>query len=150
MGLALTAYGQTKKVPCYVGDPYPSCTPSERLAKADILARARTAAIIIDVTQGIACGDGSDGCFRTDDRAVAIIESEAEESDLWQNFIKTEPKKADVLLQFRMRDRQSLTLCVYNAATNNVLWCDYRSPSIALDNDAARSITHLLEARRKK
>lgn len=146
--LALIATAQTKKVPCYSGDPYPSCTPLVRSAKASILAKAKTAAVIIEATRGISCGDGSDGCFQPDSGAVSMIQNEVNESELWQNVEKVEAKKADILLKFQTSDRRSLTLCAYNADSNTVLWCEYRSPSIALDNDAARAIAHFLEAKR--
>ena len=144
---ALVAGAQTK-VPCYSGDRYPSCTPAERLSKAKVLARAKTAAVLISATEGIACGDGSDGCIRPDRDAVSVIQRALEESELWQNLTKAEPKKADILLQFKTSDRRSLQLCAYDADSNDLLWCDFRSPSIALDNDSSREIAHFVEARR--
>ena len=63
LAFALTASAQTKKVPCYAGDQYPSCSPARALSNRRALEKAKTAAIIIEATQGIACGDGSDGCF---------------------------------------------------------------------------------------
>src|ERR1700692_4276752 len=84
----LIAEAQTNRVPCYPGDKYPSCTTSQRLAKAKVLARAKSAAVIVEATQGIACGDGSDGCIRPDRGAIAIIEREVEVSELWQDLAK--------------------------------------------------------------
>jgi hypothetical protein len=103
--LVFAANAQTKKVPCYIGEYDPSCTPAQRSARAKALARAKTAAVIIEATQGIACGDGSDGCIRTDSEAVSIIRREVDESELWQNFAKADTKKADILLKFRTKDR---------------------------------------------
>lgn len=143
----LVVGAQTRKVPCYDGDKYPSCTPAARLAKAKILAKAKTAAIIIEATRGVACGDGSDGCFRPDRDAISIIQQAVEESELWQSLTKAEPKKADILLNFKTRDRQSLQLCAYDADSNDLLWCDLRSPSIALDNDSSRELARFLSAR---
>jgi hypothetical protein len=145
---AFIAEAQTKKVPCYSGDSYPSCTPAQRLAKANALAKAKTAAVIIEATQGIACGDGSDGCIRTDSGAITTIQHEVEESELWQKLTKAETKKADILLKFHTKDRASLQLCAYDADSNDLLWCDYRNPSIALDNDSSREIVHFLDALR--
>jgi hypothetical protein len=147
-GFAHAQTKQAKKVPCYSGDHFPSCTEAERSAKAKALARAKTAAVIIEATQGIACGDGSDGCIRPDSSAIAIIQREVEESGIWQNLTKAEPKRADILLKFNTKDRMALQLCVYDADSNDLLWCDYRNPSIAIDNDSAREIVHFLEARR--
>ena len=70
-------------MPCYSGDKFPACTPAEQLFKAKMLGRAKTAAVIIKATQNIACGDGSDGCFRTDTEAVSIVKRTIEESELW-------------------------------------------------------------------
>ena len=146
--LVLVAGAQTNKVPCYSGASFPACTPAQRLTKAKILAKAKTAAVIVEATQGIACGDGSDGCIRTDSVAITTIVREVEESQLWQNLTKEETKKADILLKFKIKDRASLELCVYDSDSNDLLWCDHRSPSIALDNDSAREIAHFLDARR--
>ena len=110
------------------------------------LAKAKSAAIIIQATQGIACGDGSDGCIRTDHEAIAIIQREVEESQLWQQLVKADPKRADILLKFNTRDRASLQLCAYDADSNDLLWCDNRNPSIALDNDSYRELGHFLDA----
>jgi hypothetical protein len=140
-------WAQTK-VPCYSGEKHPSCTPAERVAKARMLAKAKTAAVIIEATQGIACGDGSDGCFRTDSEAVSTIKRAVEESGLWQNLTQAEPKKADILLDFKTRDRGSLELCAYDADSDNLLWCEVRYPSIALDNDSSRELVHFLSALR--
>ena len=148
MALTLGAHSQTKKVPCYSGDTYPSCTPAQQSARAQALAKAKTAAVIIEATQTIACGDGSDGCFRTDGSAVAIIEREINDSGLWDNLTKVEAKRADILLKFNARNRMSLGLAIYDADSNNLLWQDTRSPSIALDNDAAKEIGHFLAARK--
>lgn len=142
----LVADAQTKKVPCYSGVTYASCTPAQRLAKAKALAKGETAAVIIEATQGIACGDGSDGCIRTDSGAITIIQREVEESELWHNLAKAEAKKADILLKFHIKDRASLELCAYDADSNDLLWCDYRNPSIAVDNDSSREIVHFLDA----
>jgi hypothetical protein len=136
------------RVPCYSGEKYPSCTPAERLAKGRMLGKAKTAAVIVAATEGIACGDGSDGCFRTDSEAASIVNRAVEESALWQNLTQAEPKKADILLNFTTRDRRSLQLCAYDADSNNLLWCEVRSPSIALDNDASRELDHFLGALR--
>jgi hypothetical protein len=144
----VSVVGAQAKVPCYSGDKYPSCTPAERLAKAKMLANAKTAVVIIAATQGIACGDGSDGCFRTDGDAISIVQRAVEESELSHNLTKAEPKKADILLNFTTRDRRSLQLCAYDADSNNLLWCEDRSPSISLDNDSSREIDHFLRARR--
>jgi|SRR5215469_1899573 len=107
---------QTKKVPCYAGSPYGACTPTERETKARLLAQARTAAVLVEATQTISCGDGSEGCFRKDATAAAIIEHEVD-------------------------------LCAYDSESNDLLWCEYRNPSIALDNDASREIKHFMSAR---
>src|ERR1039457_7238636 len=150
----VSVVGAQAKVPCYSGDKYPSCTPAERLAKAKTLANAKTAVVIIAATQGIACDDGSDGsfrtdgCRRTDGDAISIVKRAVEESELWHNLTKAEPKKADILLNFTTRDRRSLQLCAYDADSNNLLWCEDRSPSISLDNDSSREIDHFLRARR--
>src|SRR4051812_47083177 len=80
------AHAQTKKVPCYSGDSLLSYTSAQELADAKALAQAKTAAIIIEATQSIPCGDGSDGCFRPDYDAVAIIQKEVERSELWENL----------------------------------------------------------------
>jgi hypothetical protein len=140
--------GAQTKVPCYSGDKNPSCTPAEQLAKAKLLAKAKTAAVIIEATQGIACGDGSDGCFRTDDAAISIVQRAVGESELWQDLTMVEPPKADVLLKFSTKDGRSLGLCAYDADSNDLLWCENRYPSIALDNDSSREIAHFLKARR--
>jgi len=143
------AGAQTKAVPCYSGQTFPSCTQLERLAKAKMLAKAKTAAITIKATQTIACGDGSDGnCLRTDSEAETVIKRAVDESELWQNLTRSEPKKADVVLSFTTRNRSSLELCAYDADTYNLLWCETRSPSIALDNDAFRELAHFLDALR--
>jgi len=142
---ALCASEKAKgRAPCYFGDLYPSCTLAERSAWAQALARAKTAAVIIEATQTIACGDGSDGCFRTDGGAVTIIQREIEESGLWENLTKVEAKKANILLKFNTTNRAALTLSVYDADSNALLWRDIRSPSIALDNDSAKEINHFL------
>lgn len=105
--------------------------------------------MVIDATQGISCGDGSEGtCIRADREAVSIIQRAVDASELWQSFTKAEPTKADILLTFKTRDRQSLQLCAYDADSNALLYCEYRTPSIALDNDSAREIAHFLSARR--
>jgi hypothetical protein len=146
---AWVAHAQTKKsavVPCFDGDQYPSCTPERALSKRRALARATSAAVVIEATQGIACGDGSDGCIRTDNGAVATIQKEVTESTLWHELTNVEAKKADILLKFNTKDRSSLQLCVYDADTNDLLWCDFRSPSIALDNDSSRVIAHFIVA----
>jgi hypothetical protein len=141
--------GAQTKVPCYSGQAFPSCTPSERLAKTKMLAKAKSAAVIIEANRTIACGDGSDGtCIAVDSAAVVIIQKEVENSDLWQNLTKAEAKKADLLLKFNTRNRTSLQLCAYDADSNDLLWCDYRNPSIALDNDSSREIAHILDALR--
>jgi hypothetical protein len=140
--------GAQTKVPCYSGETSPACTPAERFAKTKMLAKAKTAAVIIAAIQGIACGDGSDGCIRTDSEAVSIVKRAVEESELWQNLTQAEPKKADILLNFKTRDRSSLQLCAYDADSNNLLWCELRSPSIALDNDSSRELDHFLSALR--
>jgi hypothetical protein len=151
LGLLLLKFGfvgeaqMNQKVSCYSGEKYPSCTSAQRLSKANGLARATTAAVIIEARQGIACGDGSDGCYRTDTDAIAIIGREVKESELWQNLTNADPKTADVLLKFSTRDRASLQLCCYSADSNDLLWCESRSPSIALDNDSFRLLSHFLE-----
>jgi hypothetical protein len=142
----LIADAQTKKEPCWSGDSYPSCSTLQRLAKGNTLRNAKTAAVIIEATETIACGDGSDGCFRTDGGAIATIRREVEESRLWDNLTEAEAKKADILLKFVTKNRALLQLCAYEAASNDLLWCDYRSPSIALDNDASREIVRFLGA----
>jgi hypothetical protein len=128
--------GAQTKVPCYSGDKFPASTPAEQLSKAKMLGRAKSAAVIIKATQNIACGD-SDGCFRTDTEALSIVKRTIEESELWRSLTQAEPKKADILLNFTTRDRSSLQLCAYDADSNNLLWCELRSPSIALENDAS-------------
>jgi hypothetical protein len=139
--------GQTRAVPCYSGDRFPSCTSAERATKARSLAKAKTAAVIIEATQTISCGDGSDGCFRKDSDAVATIQRQVQESQLWQELAQVEAPIADILLKFDTKNRASLQLCAYEADSNDLLWCGYRNPSIALDNDAAREIAQFLEAR---
>ncbi len=79
--------------------------------------------MVIEATQGVACGDGSDGCVRTDHGAVNVIEKEVGGSELWQTLTKVEAKRADILLNFHIRDRESLTPWVYDAESNDVLWC---------------------------
>ncbi|MBI1956064.1 MAG: hypothetical protein HYS38_06680 [Acidobacteria bacterium] len=142
----LVADAQTQKVPCYSGASDPSCTPAQRSAKAKALAKAKTAAVIIEATKGISCGDGSGACITTDSGGITIIQQEVEASELWKNLTKAEAKKADILLKFNTSDRESLQLCAYDADSNDLLWCDYRNPSIALDNDSSREIVHFLDA----
>jgi len=139
---------RAKKVPCYSGEVgTPSCTPQQRAAKAKVLATARTAAVLIDANQSIACGDGSDGCFRKDQGAITIIEKEIGDSELWQTMTKVDAKRADILLRFATSiDRESLSLYVFDAASNDILWSDRRS-IVALDNDVAREIAHFLQAK---
>jgi hypothetical protein len=145
---ALVVVAQTK-VPCYSGATSPSCTPAERSAKAKTLANAKTAAVIIEAKQGVACGDGSDGCVANDRDAVSVVQRAVEVSELWQKLAKEEPTRADILLHFKTRDRQYLQLCVYDADSNDLLWCEDRNPSISLDNDAFREIVHFLSTRRE-
>jgi hypothetical protein len=149
LSCAWAVHAQTKKtgvVPCFDGDPYPNCTPARALSNRRALANATSAAVIVDARQGIACGDGSDGCIRTDSGAVATIQKEVAESTLWHELTNVEAKKADILLKFQTKDRSSLQLCVYDADTNDLLWCDYRNPSVALDNDSSREIAHFIGA----
>jgi hypothetical protein len=50
--------------------------------------------------EGIACGDGSDGCITTDSETISIVKRAIEESELWHKLTEAEPKKADILLNF--------------------------------------------------
>jgi len=143
----LVLQGQMK-VPCYSGDTYRSCTPAERAAKAKLLARAKSASVVIDATPGVACGDGSGTCIRVDSDAVAMIQRAVDASELWQSLTRADSTKADIILTFKTRDRESLQLCAYDADSNGLLYCEYRNPSIALDNDSSREIAHFLNARR--
>jgi hypothetical protein len=143
---AQTNKAQTSKVPCYSGDRYLSCTPAQRLAKAKALAMAKTAAVIIEAKQGIACGDGTDGCIRTDSQAIASIQREVEQSELWQNLTKADPKKADILLKFSTRDQTALQLCVYDADSNDILWCEFRDPLVSLESASSRELGHFIDA----
>jgi hypothetical protein len=103
----LLSNAQTKMMPCYSGDTTPSCTPAQRSAKAKALAEARTAGMNIKATRTISCGDGSeDPCLTNDVGATSIIEVEAENSELWHNLTKVEPKKADLLLNFSTKNRE--------------------------------------------
>lgn len=136
-------------VPCYEGDSYRTCTTAERSAKARVLANARTAAVIIEAKRTISCGDGSpDSCIATDGNAERIIGSEVMSSALWRNFDKAEARDADILLKFSTRNQDMLQLCAYGAESNEILWCESRI-IVALDNDAARLLVHLLEWRLK-
>jgi hypothetical protein len=131
---APVAGAQAAKVPCWSGVKFASCTPEERLAKANALGRAKSATVIIKATRTISCGDGSEGpCIGGDGAAVTIIQREVDESELWQNLKNVNAKKADILLKFTSANRSSLELCAWDADSNDELWCESRSPSVALD-----------------
>jgi hypothetical protein len=138
---------QAKMVPCYSGSTYPACTPAQRSAKAKALGQAATAGMVIKATRTISCGDGSeDPCVANDAGATSIIEKEADASELWRSLTKVEAKKADLLLEFKTTNRESLELCVFDGDSADLLWCETRTV-VALDNDASREIVHFLKAR---
>lgn len=153
MGFLITAFAsigdaQTKNENCYFSYSRTNCTPAQRSAKMNVIAHARTAAVTIKATRSVSCGDGSpDSCIAADSSAISIIQKEVDASELWQDLTKVEAKKADLLLQFKTSNRDSLDLCVFDGESNDLLWCDARSPVVALDNDVFREITHFLHVR---
>jgi hypothetical protein len=115
LAFSLHIHAQKVKVPCYEGDQYQSCTPSEKLAKARLFARAKTVAVIVEAKRTVSCGDGSDDtCIVNDGGAIKIIQDEIGASPLWDTFAQAEPKRADILLKFNTRNRGTLQLCAYD------------------------------------
>jgi hypothetical protein len=140
---------RSEVVPFGTVPKFVSGTPLLAGDKARILVQAKTSAVIIEATKTIPCGDGSEGCFITDTGAVDIIRRQIDKSMLWQDLPEVSATRADILLKFTTRNRDWLQLCAYGPESNEELWCDYRSPVVALDNDASREIAHFLEPYRR-
>src|SRR5271165_1255757 len=86
------------------GADYYLCRPKA----SSVLARAKTAAVVVHSTQTISCGDGSnDNCIREDTRTERQIEDLANKTQLWRYFDSASPSKADLILQFVANERVS-------------------------------------------
>jgi len=125
---------------------------AEEAEKIMALAKAKSAAITVIATSSISCGDGSEGtCVGTDTGVISQVQRVANETELWRDLVKVEAAKADVILQFRVKnirtDYGTISLEARDADTNALLWSEYR-PVVDLENDVTRMVAHFLKVRK--
>jgi hypothetical protein len=126
------------------GADYYLCRPKS----SSLLARAKTAAIVVHSTQTISCGDGSsDNCIREDSRTERQIEELANKTQLWRYFDSATPSKADLILQFVANERVSssaqIVLSVQDSDSGDWPYREARSLT-DIENDVNRLIEHFI------
>lgn len=122
--------------------PKPTRTLTQRT-----LVEATTAAVIVEATTAVPCGDDGDGtgdCLQRDWQAQNAVEEQV--SQLWTTFTQAATTKADIIIKITVRNHATLEFSVYDAATNRTLWQDIRLV-VALDNDTVREVIIFLNYR---
>jgi hypothetical protein len=124
----------------------PLCAQTSDLAA---LAKVKTAALVVQATTSISCGDGSEGtCVRKDPDIVTKVTTIVDGIHLWDHFEKMDATKADAILEFTVKDAATtygrISFSVRDADNNKVIYSEFRD-LVLLENDITRIINHFLK-----
>jgi hypothetical protein len=129
------------------------CTPplqAQQIPNLVALAKVKTAALVVQATTSISCGDGSEGtCVRKDSDIVTKVTAIVGGTYLWAHFEKVDATKADAILDFTVKDAATtygtISFSVRDADNNSFLYFESREV-VTLENDITRIVSHFLKA----
>jgi hypothetical protein len=112
------------------------------------LAKVKPAALVVQATTSISCGDGSEStCVRHDSDVVTKVTAIVDGTNLWEHFERKDATKADAILEFTVKDATTtygtISFSVRDADTNDFLYFEYRDV-VLIENDITRIVTHFL------